>query len=311
MAGSDTNFIKPIRQKIPTMTESEEILWIGGPTSRSMFGRYMLGGSILATYLIFWWANVVDRPTGEGQLAFIVKSTHLFADLTGVVGLFATLLILAKFIHFQNGPMSGKWTLMWTVLSASAPIFWTGVETGFDVAGIINSEASTTPAFSEGHYLLLGAFFSFTMISISAIYQRSFTYAITNKRIHLIKKFMYVDASSQSIGYDRIENLIVDTTVVGRLLRFGTIQILTASGLNVGSESASASAGIAGDPSMSDSGDNSKKLLSRIGLVISFKRSRPKAINTPESCIYGIHSPENIHQLINQASDEFKQNSGE
>jgi len=157
----------------------------------------------------------------------------------------------------------------------------------------------------------LGAFFSFTMISISAIYQRSFTYAITNKRIHLIKKFMYVDASSQSIGYDRIENLIVDTTVVGRLLRFGTIQILTASGLNVGSESASASAGIAGDPSMSDSGDNGKKLLSRIGLVISFKRSRPKAINTPESCIYGIHSPENIHQLINQASDEFKQNSGE
>ena len=71
MAGSDTNFIKPIRQKIPTMTESEEILWIGGPTSRSMFGRYMLGGSILATYLIFWWANVVDRPTGEGQLAFL------------------------------------------------------------------------------------------------------------------------------------------------------------------------------------------------------------------------------------------------
>ena len=311
MAGSDTNLIKPIRQKIPTMTESEEILWIGSPTSRSMFGRYMLGGAILAAYLIFWWANVVDRPTGEGQLAFLVKSTHLFADLTGVVGLFATLLIVAKFIHFQNGPMSGKWTLMWTVISASAPIFWAGVETGFDVAGIIKSEASTTPAFSEGHYLLLGAFFSFTMISMSAIYQRSFTYAITNKRIHLIKKFMYVDASSQSIGYDRIENLIVDTTVLGRLLRFGTIQILTASGLNVGSETTSASAGIAGDPSISDSGDKSKKLLSRIGLIISFRRSRPKAINTPESCIYGIHSPESIHQLINQASDEFKQNSGE
>ena len=48
MAGSDTNLIKPIRQKIPTMTESEEILWIGSPTSRSMFGRYMLGGAILS-----------------------------------------------------------------------------------------------------------------------------------------------------------------------------------------------------------------------------------------------------------------------
>ena len=307
MAGSDSTLVKPIRQKIPTMTESEEILWMGGPTSRSMFGRYLLSGVILATYLVFWWANVVDRPTGDGQVAFILKSSHIAADLTGVVGIFVTLLVVAKIVHFQNGPLSGKWTISWTLLSASAPILWTGIETGFSIAGIFSSDTSPIPAFSEGHYLLLGVIFSSSMLIISVIYQRSFTYAITDKRIHLIKKFLYVDASSQSIAYDRIENLIVDTTVIGRILRFGTIQILTASGLNVGSESTSGSIGVVTDPSPQDNGSGGNKILSRVGLLISYKRSRPRTVNTPESCIYGVHSPESIHQLINQASDAFKQ----
>ena len=83
--------IKPIRQKIPTMTDEEEILWIGSPTSRSMYGRYILSLSILGVYLIFWWANVIDRPSGEGQLAFILKSVHLAADLSGVFGIFLSL----------------------------------------------------------------------------------------------------------------------------------------------------------------------------------------------------------------------------
>ena len=200
MAGPDTNLIKPIRQKIPTMTESEEILWIGSPTSRSMF-RVCSEEQCLA-YLIFWWANVVDRPTG-GQLAFLVKSTHLFADLTGVVGLFATLLIVAKFIHFQNGPMSGKWTLMWTVISASAR--FSGQE--LKRASTLLESLTQRPRplrIQRGALFAVKGFFLIQMISLSAIYQRSFTYAITNKRIHLIKKFMYVDASSQSIGYDRM-----------------------------------------------------------------------------------------------------------
>ena len=45
---------------------------------------------------------------------------------------------------------------------------------------------------------------------------------------------------------------------------------------------------------------------SQIGLFLSFKRTRPKAVNEPESCIYGVHAPEKIHLLINQTSDAFR-----
>ena len=64
---------------------------------------------------------------------------------------------------------------------------------------------------------------------------------------------MYFDANSQSIGYDRIENLIVETSITSRLLRFGTIQILTASGLNIASDSTSVTAGVSGDTPNDDS----------------------------------------------------------
>jgi len=303
--------IKPIRQKIPTMTDEEEILWIGSPTSRSMYGRYILSLSILGVYLIFWWANVIDRPSGEGQLAFILKSVHLAADLSGVFGLFLSLTIVAKTIHFHNGPTSGKWTILWIMLAASLPMIWTGLTFGLDVAGIFNSEETTLPEFTPGYYFLLAFIMSGVIFALSIFYQRSFTYAITDKRIHLIKQFLYVDASSQSINYDRIENLIVDTTIMSRLLRYGSIQILTASGLNIGSDSTSISAGVTGDAIPSETKSGIGSLTSKLGLLISFKRNRPKAINTPETCIYGIHSPERIHLLINHASDKFREMQSE
>ena len=110
-----------IRKRIPTLTVSEKILWMGHPTARSMYGRYILGGMILGLYLFFWWANISERPQGEGQLAFLMKTLHLGADLSGVFGLMLATLILAKIVHFSNGPTSGRWTITWVVFAAVSP----------------------------------------------------------------------------------------------------------------------------------------------------------------------------------------------
>lgn len=294
------------RNRIPTLTDSEQILWMGHPTARSMYGRYVLGGLMGGLYLFFWWANISERPQGEGQMAFVIKTLHLGADLSGVFGLMLVMLILAKIIHFSNGPTSGKWTIMWVVFAALVPALWVSLEIGMNVVGLFGDGDFPLPSWSNGYYFLLSPMFAGVLIAFTAVYQRAFTYAITDRRIHLIKRFMYFDANSQSIGYDRIENLIVETSITSRLLRFGTIQILTASGLNIASDSTSVAAGVSNDTSNDESTGGARKLFSGIGLFLSFKRTRPKAVNEPESCIYGIHAPEKIHLLINQTSDAFR-----
>jgi len=271
-----------------------------------MYGRYVLGGLIMGAYMLFWWANTLERPQGEGQFAFLIKTLHVGADVSGVFGLLVTMLILTKIVHFFNGPTSGKWTIIWTIFAAVMPALWTTLEIVFNVIGIFGEGDSPIPVWGDGYYFLFGPIFAGSMIAFTAIYQRAFTYAITDRRVHFIKRFMYVDANSQSIGYDRIENLIVETSIISRILRFGTIQILTASGLNIASDSTSVAAGVSGDTSNSDSPAGIWKLFSGIGLFLSFQRTRPKAINEPDSCIYGIHAPEKIHLLINQASDAFR-----
>ena len=90
------------RNRIPTLTDSEQILWMGRPTARSMYGRYVLGALMGGLYLFFWWANISERPQGEGQMAFVIKTLHLGADLSGVFGLMLVMLILAKIIHFSK-----------------------------------------------------------------------------------------------------------------------------------------------------------------------------------------------------------------
>ena len=294
------------RKKIPTLTDSEKILWMGHPTARSMYGRYLLGGMIAGLYLFFWWANISERPQGEGQMAFVIKTLHLGADLSGVFGLMLIMLILAKIIHFSNGPTSGKWTILWVIFAAVAPALWVSFEVILNVAGLFGDGEFPLPSWSNGLYFFLAPMFAGTLIVFTVIYQRAFTYAITDRRIHMIKQFMYFDANSQSIGYDRIENLIVETSITSRLLRFGTIQILTASGLNVASDSTSVAAGVSSETPNDQPSGGIRKLFSGISLFLSFKRTRPKAVNEPESCIYGIHAPEKIHLLINQTSDAFR-----
>ena len=294
------------RNRIPTLTDSEQILWIGHPTARSMYGRYVLGGLMGGLYIFFWWANISERPQGEGQMAFVIKMLHLGADITGVFGLMLIMLILAKIIHFSNGPTSGKWTIIWVVFAAILPAFWVSLEISINVAGIFGDGDFPLPSWGNAYYLLLGPMFAGILIALTVVYQRAFTYAITDRRIHLIKRFMYLDANSQSIGYDRIENLIVETSITSRLLRFGTIQILTASGLNIASDSTSVAAGVSNDTTNEESPGGIRALYSGVGLFLSFKRTRPKAVNEPESCIYGIHAPEKIHLLINQTSDAFR-----
>ena len=90
----------------------------------------------------------------DGQVAFIVKSSHIAADLYRGRRDICDLVGGCQDRPLPNGSLSGKWTISWTLLSASAPILWTGIETGFSIAGIFSSDTSPIPAFSEGHYLL-------------------------------------------------------------------------------------------------------------------------------------------------------------
>jgi uncharacterized membrane protein YdbT with pleckstrin-like domain len=82
----------------------------------------------------------------------------------------------------------------------------------------------------------LGVFFlilGLIIIVLTYFYQKAHKYWITNKRIIIVKTFLWRDV--REIAYNNIVDLVVQQGIFGRIFNFGTITPITASGLGTGS----------------------------------------------------------------------------
>ena len=99
-----------------------------------------------------------------------------------------------------------------------------------------------------------------------------------------------------------MENLKADPTILGRILGFGNIHIVTGSGVGLQVESLGAKSGL----STEFTEDNTRRTrpLSMIFGMIAVQRKRTVMASDPADCFFGISNPMGVYRLINELMDE-------
>jgi len=139
------------------------------------------------------------------------------------------------------------------------------------------------------------------MVSFTLLYQRSFQYAITDKRIHIRQSFLYFETSAHGISYHKVENLKADPTILGRILGYGNIHVVTGSGVGLQVESLGISA--AHSTEVREQSKGKRRILSFFLGWISVQRNRTVEATDPADCLYGVRRPMDVYRLINELMD--------
>ena len=293
----DSNSVKSV---FPEITDSETPIWQGAPSFFSMVDKYILAIIIFLTHMIFFAAEQFDSPEGEGQMHFIFSLIRTLIDISGTMGFVLTMLIIAKLNHYANFSTSGKWTTSWIIISALIPFIWYLADIFSTLSGLVGSDfENPLPQWNYFWFLPLGIFSGSVMVLLTFIYQNAFRYAITDKRIHIRKNFLFFDTSVHGISFEKIENLKANPPIIGRILGFGNVHILTASGLGMQQESIDTGLGVPEEITI----DGGKKTSLSVFGWISKQRRRNSVAQDPSDCLYGIRSPMKIYRLINELMD--------
>ena len=291
-----------VRSSFPEMTDSETPIWTGSPSFFSMAGHYALALIILVIHLMFFWAAAGPDVEGEGQANFAIGIFKWILDISGVLGFVIVLFVVAKINHYLNFSTSSKWTTTWLLLNGAIPLLMVVADFSGKLLGTFVEDVPDTPQWLQIYYLALGVLSSASMVILTVLYQRVFQYAITDRRIHIRKEFLYFDTSAHGISFDNIENLKVDPSIIGRVLGFVNVHMVTASGIGLREDETGIGAGLAADAD-SFSSQTGRSLTRAAFGWISAQRQRTTVDQDPEDCLYGVRNPMGIYRLINELVD--------
>ena len=293
---------RSVRAAFPEMTDTETPIWDGSPSFFSMAGHYFLATLILVIHLMFFWAAEGPDIEGEGQANFAIGIFKWILDVSGVLGFVIVLFAVAKINHYLNFSTSSRWTTTWLLLNGAIPLLMVVADLSGKVLGSFMDEIPDSPQWFQIYYLILGIFSSASMTALTVMYQRAFRYAITDRRIHIRKEFLYFDTSAHGISFDNIENLKVDPSIIGKVFGFGNVHMVTASGIGLREDESGIGAGLAANADSIPS-EGGRGLTRAAFGWISAQRQRTTVDQDPEDCLYGIRNPMRIYRLINELVD--------
>jgi len=291
-----------VRDAFPEITESEYPIWVGKPSFASMSDKYALASIVLLIHLSFFFGEFLQPSGDEQQSNFLISILFWAVSNSGVTGFVLVMLLITKINHYANFSTSGKWTTTWLIFSTLVPLFWKTMDIIEWLATIFSSDFSNPlPEWNFAWFAPLGLSSFAIMVTFTKLYQNSFSYAITDKRIHIRQSFLYFETSSHGISYHKVENLKADPTILGRILGFGNIHIVTGSGVGLQVESLGAKSGLSNE----HTGDNKSRTrpLSIIFGMISIQRNRTVMASDPADCFFGISKPMDVYRLINELMD--------
>ena len=282
--------IHEVKEKFPEMTESETPIWQGSPALMSMSGKYALSMLVLLVHLIFFWAAKFEDVEGEGNLNLVVGLAKVILDISGVFGFVIVMMIIAKINHYLNTSTSGGWTTSWLLINGLIPFTIVLFDWGGKIIGNFTDGVPDTPMWLDWYYPLLGGLSAFFSLAITTHYRNSFQYAITDKRVHIRKKFLYFDSSTIGIPFEKVENLKVEPSIIGRIFGFGNIHVITD--------------GIQSDARDEEQSGEGSSIISSIlfGLILSQRKGSPST-EDPSQCLFCINDPMSIYSLINELID--------
>ena len=142
----------------------------------------------------------------------------------------------------------------------------------------------------DWYYPLLGVLSASFSVAITTHYRNSFQYAITDKRVHIRKKFLYFDSSTLGIPFEKVENLKVEPSMIGRIFGFGNIHVIT-DGIHT-------EASIENKPSRTSS-----LPLSFLFGWIFVQRKKSPSTEDPSQCLFSVKDPMSVYSLINELID--------
>ena len=302
--------VEAARKAVPEMSTYEQPFYRSSPSFLSMFPRYVLVFIIFQIHMIFWWGATTDGPSGEGGLNSFLSIVHGLSDLFGITGFFVLMLFITWCNNFVNFSTSGRWYTISLLLISLTPGFffieWVVTDGPLGVLIGLVAEAPTgfLPDWNDSFYLYFGVLYSSVMFILTVMYQRAFTYVITDKQVYLKKEFLkFVDANSHAISLTKIENLKVERSLIGRLLGYGSLHIITASGMGLRQDSISVGTGAASEVTEAATTQSNNFLIRMIRLifvVIRLQRTRTTVDLDPEDCFYGIRKPMDVYALVNE-----------
>lgn len=296
------------------MTQYEQAVYFCRPSVFSMIGMYVLAFVVLGVHLAFWWVNAFDVhlredvPTWAAVIAGMV-------DFLGITGFTLVMLLITWVNRFQNGSTSGRWytsaLLLITVMPSLFMLdnFLVLIVDALNILGATSSEwGGILPDFSDVFYLVLGVLFSGGLFALTVLYQGSFSYAISDRTVYLKKDFIRMWHSEHNIPLLDIDNLKVTRSPVGRILNFGTVNMVTGSGYGIKSETVGVSAGAAADAAAAVTEVGFlRKIIRMVVFVITLQRTRETMNDEePSDCLYGVRRPMEVYRLINELKERIR-----
>ena len=280
------------------MTTNETAYYACKPTVLAFSAKYMLCFAILVVHLFFWWSNGANLGDDtNGLIQFLVSA----AGWLGITGFVFIMLILTWFNRFMNWSSSGGWYTTSMLIITITPGIFVIEDVIVTISGWFGAEyAGVLPSWDNFWFLILGSGYFAIMLSLTIWYNRSFDYAISDRTVYLKKAFM-LNHTLHNIPLADINNLKLDVPWYGRILGFGTVNMLTASGFGVLHESISVSSGGTMDTAISDQAGFLRKMLKLFFVVISLQRTRQDMdTSEPEDCLYGVAKPMEVYKLVNE-----------
>ncbi len=296
--------VEAARDAVPEMSAYEEPYYRSGPIVLSMFPRYLLIVFVLAVHVLFGIGY--EAPEGEGGLNFVLNLLQLLVS-TGIAGFFLVMIILTWINRFVNFSTSGGlYTVSLLIISITPGIFFLEevLTNSFFSPYIGLEDSGFLPEWSSVYYLIFGGVYAGVMFILTVMYQRAFTYVITDKQVYLKKDFLKViDSNSHAISLSKIENLKVERSLIGRILGYGSLHVITASGLGLKEESMSIGAGAVSDVAEAATKETSNiviRLFRFFIFMMKLQRTRKTVDLDPEDCFYGIRRPMDVYALVNE-----------
>ncbi len=211
------------------LMEDEELLLEARPHPLAMTGLMLFWLFILGLGVIFiiyypWISNKLAGSIGfefPGR-DFVVKHAY---NAVWIIALLVPLVVMAIFrINF------GYVFTLFALIIISIVLRW-------KIEPMLGLEAGRHSHLEN--YLLIAAG-ALGVLGVE-IFRRGHRYYITNKRI--VARFGNLKTSERSTLYSKIDDLILQVSLLGRLFNFGTVIPVTSTGLGMGQDMAIAGAG--------------------------------------------------------------------
>jgi len=206
----------------------EQVVFTARPHLLAMAGLtlFWIGIAALGVIFIAYYEEITDYVQGIIRFEFLKFIADRAYDIVWFGALLVPLVVMAVFrINF-------RYVLALILLIAGSVLLQWKVEPMLDVKGHAHLE----------NIMLIGV----GMLGVLGveIFRRGHRYYVTNFRI--VARFGTLTVSERSTLYSKIDDLILQQGVLGRLFNFGTVIPITSTGLGMGHDFAIAGAGAGG-----------------------------------------------------------------